>query len=90
MKNFYGAVLIDPRTKKRFLLREVTSPAIYVTDEQTGHRYYLRTINGDPISNGRLFFEDPELTEQFKAAYAAYCRSEDAYWEEYGYWMRRA
>lgn len=94
LKDFIGKTVVSTVTDRRFRLREITSPEIkVVTLEPEASGYYgfyvFRTINGDPISTGRLKFEDPALTEPFRKAYDAYCRTEDAYWEEYGYWMRR-
>ncbi len=94
LKDFIGAIVIAPRTNKRFALREITSPEIGVVSETPGisgcpEHYVYRTINGDPFSTGALVFENPELTEPFKSAYKAYCRTEDAYWDSYGYWMHR-
>ena len=93
IKEFIGKVVINPDTKSRYLIRKITSPYIAVETEKpqgNGHRqrYIYNTINGDPISNGTLMFEDKTLTEPFKAAYTSYCQSKAAYWEEYGYWMR--
>lgn len=94
IKDFIGKVVVSVATKRRFFICEITSPEIIVQTTEpdaNGHhtRYCWKTINGDPITNGELVFEDSSLTEPFKAAYDAYCRTKDAYWEEYGYWMRR-
>lgn len=93
LKEFIGKVVIKENTKTRFFLREITAPCIGITSvepERNGYHisYSYRTINGDPFSLGYLRFEDPSLQEQFVAAYDAYCRTEDAYWEDYEYWMR--
>ncbi len=93
IKDFIGKVVISTGSKERFYLDEITSPKIRVVtttpDNQGHYTYYCwKTINGDPFSNGYLVFEDAGLLEPFKAAYDAYCRTKDAFWEEYGYWMR--
>ena len=36
-------------------------------------------INRDAISNGDLILEEVNLTEEFKKAYSAHCRSKRAY-----------
>lgn len=94
LKKFVGQVVISSVTKRRFILKNITAPEIGVVSETPGtsgypEHYVYGTINGDPISTGTLVFENPALTEPFKAAYKAYCRTEAAYWESYGYWMRR-
>ncbi len=94
LKDFIGKVVISTKTKRRFYLNKITASQIGVvttTPDSNGHyTFYCReTINGDPFSNGNLMFEDASLLEPFKKVYGAYCRTEDAYWEEYGYWMRK-
>ena len=94
LKDFIGKVVISTESKERYVLKEITAPEIAVRTEKPNERGYYshycwETINGDPISNGYLVFEDQSLTEPFKAAYNAYCRTEDAHWENYGYYMRR-
>lgn len=94
IKDFIGKVVVSSETKRRFFICEITSPEIIlqtIEPDANGHhtRYRCKTINGDPITNGDLFFEDSSLNELFKTAYDEYSRTEDAYWEEYGYWMRR-
>jgi hypothetical protein len=94
LKDFIGQVVICAATKRRFRLYEITAPETCVVTEKPGSSGYLehytyRNINGNPISTGVLLCEKPELTEPFKAAFDAYERTEDAYWENYGYWMRR-
>lgn len=94
LKDFIGKIVIGTQSKRRYMLFEIASPYIEVVSEhpnQSGHyeHYRFKTINGNPISNQVLVFEDATLTEPFKIAYNAYCRSTEAYWEEYGYWMRR-
>lgn len=91
---FIGQVVIASATQRRFLIQRITAPEIVVVSEVHGisgypEHYVYRTINGDPISTGALFFEDATLTEPFKKAYEAYSNTKDAYWENYGYWMRR-
>ena len=94
IKFFIGKTVIESESKKRYILKEITSPFITVVSEkpnEKGYRdtYVYGTINGNPIKNGTLVFEDTTLTEPFMVAYSAYCRTRDAYWEEYGYWSRR-
>ena len=95
LKSFIGQVVISTATGRRFKINQITSPEFKVVTEAPGPSGYLEnytfpTINGDPISNGSLVFENSAFTEPFKAAYAAYCRTEDAYWEEYDYWLHRS
>lgn len=92
IKNFIGKVVIEKKSGKRFVLKEITSPYIAVKEESNingGISIIYDTINGDPIKNGVLIFEDETLTAQFLTIYDDYCRSRDAYYEEIGYWMRR-
>lgn len=94
IKDFIGKVVIERRSQKRYVLSEITSPYIAAKEEVTtsmGSRgsYIWGTINGDPFTNGILAFEDSSLAEPFRVTYTAYCRSKDAYWEDYGYWMRK-
>ena len=94
LNQFIGKVVISTSTNKRYRLHRITSPYIEVESERpnsSGYpsHYRFNCIDGDPVSNGTLVFEDPGLSEQFKKAYAEYCRSTDGYWEDYGYWMRR-
>jgi hypothetical protein len=93
-KDYIGKVVISTKTKTRYILTEITSPEIRAKTielNSSGYpsHYVWKTINGDPFSNGYLIFEDETLNEKFKKTYDEYCHSEDAYWEEYGYWMRR-
>jgi len=95
LKNFIGKIVIRASDKKRLFITEITAPKIQaqtVEKDSFGHHtcYGWETINGDPITNGYLIFEDESLTELFKKVYDAYCRTEDAYWENYGYWMRKS
>lgn len=94
LKDFTGKVVVSAESKKRYVLRRITAPCIEVSTVEKDARgncasYCWSTINGDPFSNGVLIFEDTSLTEPFKKAYEAYSHSKDAYWENYGYWMRR-
>ena len=94
IKDFIGKVVISTESKERYVLTEIKAPEIAVRTEKPNEHGYCscycwETINGDPISNGDLVFEDSSLTEPFKAAYRAYCSTENAYWENYGYYMRR-
>ena len=92
LDDFVNKVVFLPRTGERFVIEKIAAPAIYVATVEPGtfgypRHYVYETINGDPFSNGSLVFEDERLLNPFKAAYAAYCRTEDAYWENYGYYM---
>ena len=94
LKQFIGKIVISTSTNKRYRLHRITSPYIDVESElpnSSGYHSHYRfdCINGDPISRGYLRFEDESLTEPFKVAYCTYCRTQDAYWETYGYYMRR-
>ena len=94
LKDFIGKVVISTTSNVRYVLTEITAPEIAVRTEKPNDRggyscYCWETINGDPISRGCLKFEDESLTGPFKAAYSTYCRTQDAYWETYGYYMRR-
>lgn len=94
LKDFIGKVVVAPHNGERFLIDEITAPEICVATVKLGssgqpRHYAYETINGDPFSRGTLVFEDASLLEPFKAAYDAYCRTEDAYWETYGYYMRK-
>ena len=94
LKDFINKVVICAESRKRYVLRKITSPCVEVTaveKDARGYRasYSWPTINGDPISPGALVFEDASLTEPFKAAFSAHCHTRDAYYEEIGYWMRR-
>ena len=94
LKEFIGKVVVGAQSKKRYVLKEITAPYIAAVAERPDANdryahYRWETINGDPISRGVLVFEDAALTESFKAAYEAYSHTKDAYWEDYGYWMRK-
>ena len=94
-KEFIGKVVVSTFSKRRFVLSKVTAPEIRVRSEKpnaygTYDYYSWETINGDPFTRGHLVFEDQSLNEAFKQAYNEYCHSKDAYWEEYGYWMRKS
>ena len=94
-KKFIDKVVISTFSKRRFVLTKITSPEIRARAEKpnlhgTYDNYSWETINGDPFSNGHLVFEDESLNEPFKKVYEEYCHSQDAYWEEYGYWLRKS
>ena len=93
LKDFIGKVIISTVSKRRFVLTKITSPEIRARSEKpnsygTYDNYSWETINGNPF-NVHLVFEDETLNEPFKKAYEEYSHSQDAYWEEYGYWMRK-
>ena len=94
LKDFIGKVVISTVSKRRFVLTKITSPEIRARAEKpnshgTYDNYSWETINGDPFKNGHLVFEDESLNEAFKKVYNEYCHSQDAYYEEVGYWMRK-
>lgn len=92
LRSFIGKTVTEPATKQRYRLSEITSPtisAVRLGGTYDGFTFVFRTINGDPFSNGVLAFEETGLTKLFIEAYEAYSRTQDAFWEEYGYWMRR-
>ena len=92
LKDFIGKIVISTKSNRRFILHEITSPTIKVLLEKPNDNgyhscYVWENINGDPISNGDLVFEDASLKEPFIKVFTEYCRSEDARWEDYGYYM---
>jgi hypothetical protein len=94
IKDFIGKIVISAKTKRRYTIYEITSPYIIVKSEKpdsSGYHSHYRfdCINGDPITNGDLIFEDEALVESFKRTYNDYCHSKDAYYEEIGFWMRK-
>jgi hypothetical protein len=94
LNSFIGKTVISTSTHNRYVIEKITSPYIGVRSEKPNssgcHSHYrFECINGDPITNGHLVFEDQSLTEPFKEAYNAYCHSKDAYCEEIGYWMKK-
>jgi hypothetical protein len=94
LKQFIGKTVISTSTKNRYVIEKITAPYIGVRSgnpNSSGYpsHYRFDCINGDPISNGTLIFEDQSLAEPFKETYTAHCRSTDGYWEDYGYWMRK-
>lgn len=93
-EEYIGKIVVGTETKRRFVLTKVTAPAIHARTAEVNSsgypsHYVWETIGGDPFTGGKLVFEDTSLNEPFKAAYAAYSRTRDAYWEDYGYWMRK-
>jgi|GEM_PF-1672560 len=95
IKDFIGKTVVDPKTNKKYVIYEITSPLIETSlpePPQTGSRivYRYHTINGDPFSSGELVFEDASLLAPFLKAYDTHCRSEEGRMEEYEYWSRRA
>lgn len=94
LKDFLNKVVVATATGNRMYLTEITSPyfqTVTVEPDKSGHHTFYRwpTINGDAFSSGKLSFLDEGLNAPFIAAFKAYERTEAAYWEEYGYWMRR-
>ena len=95
LKDFIGKVVVSTSTKKRYVLTAITAPEIKVRTEKPNRmgyyeHYCWETINSDPITSGILVFEDASLTEPFKEAYEAYSHTEDARWENYGYWLLKS
>ena len=91
---FIGKTVISTSTHNRYVIERITSPYIGVRSEKpdsSGYHSHYRfdCINGDPITNGDLVFEDEALVESFKMTYNDYCHSKDAYYEEIGFWMRK-
>lgn len=91
LKEFIGKTVINTKSQERYTLREITSPYLEVVSQTPNKNgcypsYRLETINGDPITEGILVFEDASLTEAFRIAYDAYCHTQEAYYEEIGYW----
>lgn len=94
IKDFIGKTVFNTATRTHNVIVKITSPYIQVREAKpneygTYAHYRYECINGDPITNGTLVFEDNSLTEPFKKAYSEHCRSKDAYWENYGYYMRK-
>lgn len=94
LEQFIGKTVISTSTKQSYRLYRITSPYIDVESEQPGSsgypsHYRFVCTNGDPISNGKLVFKDPSLTEPFKKAYDAYCHSREGGWDDFEYWMKK-
>ena len=94
LKEFIGQVVFTRDSKRRFLIKEITAPEICIVSEKPGisgypEHYAYQTINGDPITNGSLVFENPALKEPFIEAFEAYSHTEDARCERYFYWLQR-
>ena len=94
LRDFLGKVVVNTESKRRYVLRQITAPCIMAATVEKDARgncasYCWATINGDPISNGILIFEDASLTEPFIDAYNAYSHTQAAYFEEISYWMRK-
>lgn len=94
INDFIGKIVINSKNGTRYRLCEIASSYISIVQDCVSEakypkRYVFETINGDPVSDGRLVFEDESLKEPFKIAFDNYCRSKDAYWEDYGYWFRK-
>ncbi len=94
LKDFIGKVVISSKTKRRYIVQQIDASIFKVLTEKVNENgthscYIWECINGDPISNGDLIFEDASMTEPFKKAYNAHLQTKAAYWEDYGYWMRK-
>ena len=94
LNSFKNKVVIKTSTGERLYLIEITSPAlktVTVEKDRGGHHtfYSWPTINGTPFEKGYLRFEEEGLEAAFKEVFDAYSRTKDAFYEEYGYWMRK-
>ena len=94
-KDFIGKIVIRVSDHKRLFITKITAAKFEtqtIEKNAYGHSSFFswETINGDPITKGYLRFEDASLTEPFQKAYEAHCRTKDAYWENYGYYMRKS
>ena len=95
LRNFIGKVVVGAESKRRYVIQRVTAAYMDVRVAEPDARgryaaYRWNTDNGDPISKGTLVFEDASLNEPFKVAFRAHCQTEKAYWEGYGYWLRKS
>ena len=95
LKDFIDKVVISTDTRERYLLTKIHSSYIQVRTEKPGSSGYpshdvWETINGDPFKRGLLVFEDESLAKPFRELYDEYTRTEDAYWESYGYWLHKS
>lgn len=94
LNDFVGKVVVEVRSGKRYTLSVITAPYISVKTmlpNSSGYLEFYRfeCINGDPFSRGVLKFEDSTLTGPFNKTYQQHCNSEDGYYEDYGYWLRK-
>jgi hypothetical protein len=94
LNDFIGKVVISNKTKQRYTLYRITSSYIDIQTEKSNElgyypHYRLESMNSDPISDGRLIFEEASIKDFFINAYTSYCNSEAGRWEDYGYWMRK-
>ena len=94
INDFINKVVISTGMKERMYLCEITSPYFKtetIEPSANGNRrhYIWPTINGNAFENGALVFEDPSLTKPFLDTYEAFSHSQDAYWETFGYWLRK-
>ncbi len=94
LKDFIGKIVISTNNKKKYTLYRINAAYIDVEEvvpkkSSTHPHYRYETINGDPITNGYLAFEDSSLTEPFKKTYNEHCGSNSGYWEDYGYWFHK-
>lgn len=94
LKAFIGKVVVSAQTNQRYTLYKITSSYIDVESvepNESGHHphYRFEIINKDPITEGHLIFEDASLKAPFIKAFNEYSHTKYAYWEDYGYWMRK-
>ena len=92
-QNYVNKVVMEAKTNTRFVLTRIHAAYICVGSEQlnkygTRNSYMFKTENGDPFTNGHLYFEDATLNETFKKEYTEYCLSEDGRAEAWIYWMQ--
>lgn len=94
LKEFINKPVISTYSKTKMFITEIHACYIGTQTLKPGPSgyhtcYSYETINGDPIKNGDLVFEDESLKEPFIKAYEEYSRTEDARWESYGYWLQK-
>ena len=88
MNEFVGKVVVSTESKKRFVLTSITAVEMTARAEKLNDRGFYdtcswSTVNSNPVSQGKLVFEDASLTEAFIKAFEAYCNSAEGRWEQY-------
>jgi len=94
LKDFVGQIVIKISDQKRYIVTDITANEFKIrelTPDKNGHcgNWSFECISSNPIEDKFLKFEDPGLDCVFTEIYDAYCRTEDARWESYGYWLRK-
>ena len=94
IKDFINKIVVSQNSGEKMFITDISGAYIKTqTTKPAAHGYYTNyrydTINGDPIKNGYLIFEDPSLKDPFIEAYERYSNTEDARFEVYEYWMRK-